>query len=377
MGGKTSKVRIPKAEKKRKKSTKPEVTINITKPPEGKLQCTMCGRHLNTKGVARSFFKSNSVMHGGNGGYIPICVSCLDSLFKAYEEALGSKKEAAKRVCMKVDAYWNETLYDNMMEKRDNHTNHTFRIGEYLKNRNLAQYTGSTYDTTIDEENALEESDIMKAIAGEPLSENSEVNEEDIRMWGVGFDALFYEELNRKYDYWIEDIDLDKLDRATETLIRQICIQEVTLQRDAASGKPIDRTAKVIDSLIGSLNLKPVQKERVKEEEEDDTLEMTPFGVWIRKIEDERPVPEPEEGLRDVDNLRTYLQTWFVGGLCNMLRIPNKYSAMYDAAMKKYTVEKPEYDNDDEDTSLDAIFERAEEEFKRQAAEADGDFEEV
>ena len=387
MGGKASKVRIAKAESgnprkkgRPKASTKPEIVLKVEEPPDGQLQCPCCGVSKTTKGRFGAFFKSNSILHGGNGGWVPICKACLRSLYKAYSQVLDSKSEAMRRICLKIDAYWNEELFDKIMEKRGTNVS-SFDIADYLSNLNLSQFRGKTFDTTLDEEETKRANEIVVEIeeqeaeaAKEKEEQEAQIPEESIRMWGSGFDLQFYEDLDRKYEYWTSDLDLEKLDKATDTLIKQICVQEVTLQRDAAAGRSISKTAKVIDDLIGSLNLKPVQQERVKEVA-DDSHELTPFGVWIRRIEDERPIPEPEGDLRDVDKLREYIQTWFVGGLCNMMRIPNKFSALFEKAMEKWTVQRPEYDTEDEDTSLDAIFEKAEEEFKRQAENFD-DFDE-
>lgn len=359
-----SKVSVPGATKT--KATRPEIELKIEKMPEDKIKCSMCGRVLRTKGNASSYYKSNSIIHKGNGGYIPVCKSCLEDLFSAYKNALGSTQKAIQRICMKFDVYWNERIYESILEKRDTRGG-MFKIGEYLKTVNLYQYRGSTYDTTLDEEASRIQTQIDLVIAGEEMTEDIDVSPEQIRTWGSGFDPLFYRELDQRYDYWTEDLDFDKVDKATETLIRQICIQEVILSRDAAAGRPIDKTAKMIDSLLGSLNLKPVQKPQktVVEDAMDEETEMTPFGVWIRKIEDDRPIPEAEEQFADVDHLKDYLQTWFVGGLCNMMHIPNAFSDKFEEAMQKYTVEKPEYHADDDDISLDDIFEKAEEEGRK------------
>ena len=359
-----SKVPVPGATKP--KATRPEIELKIEKMPEDKIKCSMCGRVLRTKGNASSYYKSNSIIHKGNGGYIPICKSCLEDLFLAYKNALGSTQKAIQRICMKFDVYWNERIYESILEKSDTRGG-MFKIGEYLKTVSLYQYRGSTYDTTLDEEASRIQTQIDLVIAGEEMTEDIDVSPEQIRTWGSGFDPLFYRELDQRYDYWTEDLDFDKVDKATETLIRQICIQEVILSRDAAAGRPIDKTAKRIDSLRGSLNLKPVQKPQktVVEDAMDEETEMTPFGVWIRKIEDDRPIPEAEEQFADVDHLKDYIQTWFVGGLCNMMHIPNAFSDKFEEAMQEYTVEKPEYHADDDDISLDELFEKAEEEGRK------------
>ena len=376
---KKDKVSIPKAKSMRdaKKSTEPRIEV-MEREPDGMLMCTMCGKYKTTKGTRAAYIRSNSVVYKGTGGYIPVCKKCIEELYIAYRDALGSRKEAVRRLCMKFDIYWNESIYESAIDKHGANES-SFKMTEYIKQSNLFQWRGKTFDTTLDEERrmvnaTIDLSDVKKIQDDGQL----EVTDQQIRTWGSGFDPLFYQELDNKYAYWVEDLDVESMDKATESLIRQICIQEVTLSRDAAAGRSIDKTARVIDSLLGSLNLKPVQKKEQELATQESTneidleTEMTPFGQWIRKIEDDRPIPEPEDKLKDVDNLRTYLQTWFVGGLCSMMHLPNRFSALYDEAMREYTVEKPEYENDDEDSSLDELFELAEEEGKRLQEDEDG-----
>lgn len=367
---KKNKVKISKAENTRPTQSRPEVAVRVEKVLEGKIKCTMCGKVGSTNANHGSFYKSNSILHRATDGYIPICKRCLEDLWNAYRKALGSDEDATRRLCMKIDAYWSDSTYQSMVEK---HTTKTpVKFGEYMRILSIYTFRGKTYDTTLDEE-----ADMRRPVVDFGEYEESgeiEATPEQIRIWGAGFDPLFYRELDQKYDYWTEDIDVDEMDKATESLIRQICIQEVILARDAAAGKAVDRTAKVIDSLLGSLNLKPVQKQQpVVDDGVDAVTEKTPFGMWIRRIEDDRPIPEPSEEFADVDHLKDYLQTWFVGGLCNMMRVPNKFSDKFEEAMMEYTVEKPEYEMDDNDTSLDALFEQAEKEGRMMNSEVDLD----
>ena len=45
-------------------------------------------------------------------------------------------------------------------------------------------------------------------------------------------------------------------------IIRQICMLEVTIARDTAAGKSTDKSVNALNSLLGSANLKPVQKKK-------------------------------------------------------------------------------------------------------------------
>lgn len=66
-----------------------------------------------------------------------------------------------------------------------------------------------------------------------------------------------------------------------------------------------------------------------------------------------RPIPEPADEWKDVDGIVKYITVWFIGHLCHMLKIDNRYSEMYDAEIHKYTVNKPEYE---EDSDTEEIF---------------------
>ena len=83
--------------------------------------------------------------------------------------------------------------------------------------------------------------------------------------------------------------------------------------------------------------------------------EQNTFGTLIRKWENEKPIPEPDEEWKDVDGIVRYITVYFLGHLCKMMGIKNSYPRMYEAEMAKYKVEKPEYEDDDE-ALFDAVF---------------------
>lgn len=80
------------------------------------------------------------------------------------------------------------------------------------------------------------------------------------------------------------------------------------------------------------------------------------FGALIKVWENERPIPEPDPEMRDVDGIVKYISIWFFGHLCKMLRINNSYSRLYEAEMAKLRVEKPEYADEDDEQLFDDMF---------------------
>ena len=94
----------------------------------------------------------------------------------------------------------------------------------------------------------------------------------------------------------------------------------------------------------------------------DTTADNQTFGTLIDKWENERPLPEIDEELKDVDKIGLYIDTFFKGHTCKMLDKKNAFSNLYSSMMKKFTVNKPEYESDesyDSELVFDKMFGKA------------------
>lgn len=58
-----------------------------------------------------------------------------------------------------------------------------------------------------------------------------------------------------------------------------------------------------LNTLVGSLNLKPAQKN--KADDLDTEMTNTPLGVWLWKYENQKPLPEIDEDLKDVNKIKS------------------------------------------------------------------------
>lgn len=331
-------------------SSKPGKAAPIKERPE-KYYCTRCPRDFTRQ--KGNFPASQSPIYRENGGYLPVCRHCVDEMYQHYKDVLGNEKAAIRRICMKFDIYWSENVY-KMLNKASTSAS---RVLSYISKSNLIQFVGKTFDDTLDEEAA------MPYIGHEGLDDPNDVDDgccddpsvasEVIEFWGSGFTSSFYTELERRFKYWCGDVDRNAMDVSDCAVIRQICMLEVTIARDTALGKSPDKLVNSLNTLLGSANLKPVQKK--KEESLDAITESTPFGVWIRKIENTRPISEPDPALQDVDGIKKYVTVWFFGHLCKMLKIDNKFSQAYEREMAAYRVERPEYEGEDDEAVLEDI----------------------
>ena len=300
--------------------------------------CTSCGKgHGKLKG---NFRPSQSPFFQGLG-YIPICNKCLDYYEKEYTIRLGCNDEAIRRLALHLDLYLDESLL--AASRRVNIS--SSRIAGYISKANLMQYKGKTYDTYLDERVGHYN---MKVVSADELEKHEQVvSQKAVEFWGAGFMPDDYAFLGSKYDDWTSRHECKT--KVQESVFQKICLMELQILKAAQKGDKMDGLIKSFNDLLGTANIKPVQNR-------DNALaDQNTFGTLIQKWENEEPIPEPDPEWEDVDGIRKYVSTWFLGHLCKMLGIRNSYSQMYDEEIGKYTVEKPEYEEDME-MSFDDLF---------------------
>lgn len=312
--------------------------------------CTKCGiAYPNRK---YNFPVSYAESYKGTG-YIPICKKCLESMYEKYLSQCGDSKAATRQICRKLDLYWNDAIYENVAKKSSPHS----LISRYVAKLNHVSTAGKSYDDTLMDEGTLwKTSTTMAAQRGDGVP--VPVTDEVMAFWGSGYSPDTYERLEQRRKYYMEKFpqafphDDKSDDIGSDVLMRQLCNLEVSIANDAAAGRSIDKSVNSLNTLIGSLNLKPTQKKG----DADSSLGKTPFGVWIRRWENERPIPEPDPDFQDADGIIRYVSIWFFGHLSKMLGIKNTYCKLYEDELARMRVEMPEYEDEDDETMFSDIF---------------------
>lgn len=314
--------------------------------------CSRCGRKYSRR---KGYFPvSYAILHKGIG-YIPVCKECIDTMYNTYLAQCNNAKNAVRQMCRKLDLYWSESVYEMVSRKSTTRSMMT----QYIAKINTVSYAGKSYDDTLSEEGVLwnfnqdmeDNSDCDSSVAAQ--EEALETPEEIIVFWGSGYSDEMYRELEQRRQYWMSKFpDGTQLDVGTEALIRQICSLELDINRDRIAGKSVDKSVNALNNLLGSANLKPTQQKV----DSDSVHENTPFGVWIRRWETQRPVPDPDPELEDVDGIIRYISIWFLGHLCKMLGIENTYCRLYEEEIAKMRVNRPEYEDEDDETVFNNVF---------------------
>lgn len=339
--------------KRLEKTNKPVVGDPIF--PNARFYCSRCGTSYSRQ---KGFFPvSHSPMYRG-AGYLPICSKCVDEMYEMYFKKFGNAKDAMKHMCMKLDLYWSEKLY----EAAEKTAGVTSRMRAYIIKTNLVSYSDKTYDDTLEEEAQglayvsasqpdLTDSKTDPAQEPEPVIE---VSQEIKDFWGPGFTPEMYLELDERYRYWMSRYpDDSKPDIGEEAIIRQICNLEIDINHKRVGGEAIDKSVNALNTLLGSANLKPAQKDKSS----DTDFDNAPLGVLIKKWEMTRPIPEPDPELQDVDGIKKYITVWFFGHLCKMLGLNNSYSRLYTDEIEKLRVDRPEDEFDDDELLYEAFSE--------------------
>lgn len=291
-------------------------------------KCTCCGE--SKKINSANFYKSYSVLFKSSyENRMCICKDCVIRIAEQFKEKYHSETRGLYELCKLLDVYYEKSLYDVAVTQADKKNSNPYQI-YFQKCSSLPQYKNKTF---IDSELFDKKQD------DEDIAED--VGHDVVTFWGKGFSQEEYDYLENEYKSLITRYECDSY--AQEVLFQEIAYQRLDVKKKRMNGTSVDKEIKTLQDLLGSSGIKPVQ------ENESASNEQATFGTLIKKYENERPIPEPDPEWEDVDGLKKYISIWFLGHLCEMLGINNDYSQMYRDEIAKNTVEKIEYESDEEE----------------------------
>ena len=318
----------------------------MARTTKAKYTCLYCGKEY----VETNFYNSYSRLFS-DMGQIPYCKQCIEKFYQQYYEeyvnegCLTSEKNAVKRVCMTFDIYYTDVVFNSAMNKIRESGMNISPMAQYMKVIQLAQYKDKSYDNTVLNEMKEE----FVAITSSDDSINREVDQKTIDFFGSGFTDEDYKYLKREYDDWTARHECNT--KAQEEVFKRICFKQLEILKATRKGEETKNLDATFQNLLDTAKLQP------KQNSGDATADNQTFGTLIDKWENEKPLPEIDEELKDVDKIGLYVDTFFRGHLAKMMGLKNGLSNLYTKFMKKYTVEKPEYDGDENSEALfDAIF---------------------
>ena len=283
-------------------------------------------------------------------GLYPLCKKTLTDMATDYDKSKKIRvdnREKTIKVFQMLDIPFIDSVYQSALQTTQESVGEKNRATAFQHTltivKSLPQYRGMTYkDSEFDAEFTDDE---------EEINENSRILKQAKKRFGKNYNSTDLIFLENEYQDWIKRYACDT--KAQEILFQRICCKELEIDKAQRSGKDTKEMDKTLQDLMGSLQVKPNQSNS------NALTEAKTFGQLIGRWEDEydggKPVPEPDEEFRDVDKIGLYLDVFFKGHLAIAAGIKNAFSRLYDNFMAKYTVTKPQYN---EDTNSEELFDQ-------------------
>ena len=326
------------------------------KEKKEKHKCLYCGKAYV---IDLNYYNSNSIFY--SDGKLPYCKQCIERLYQrlfdqyAEEGCLYPERKAVKRLCMAFDIYFKEDVFNSALKNYRESEVKTSPMSQYMRIIQLFQYNRNkeTYDDTLEYEEKNIHSAITANVSDDKIdddeSDNFKADEATVNFFGAGFKDEDYKFLKREYDDWTARHECKT--KTQEEIFKDICFNRLQNWKALQKGEDTKDITSAFQKMLDSGKLQP------KQNSGDTMADNQTFGTLINKWENTRPLPEIDEELKDVDKIGWYIDVFFKGHLSKMMGLKNGLSNMYTKFMKKYSVEKPEY-NDEENSEIlfDAIF---------------------
>lgn len=264
----------------------------------------------------------------------PICKDCLakmasDVVSKSGE--LRDNAEKARATAEFMDIPFIKSVYEGTSEfLTDDQRAKSKWVRMVTVVRNNKAYSGMTYRDSILSDKTVSSSD------GEDIPyEDVRVARQEIkRLFGPGFEEGDYLYLQDQYDDWCARTAVDT--KAQQLYVVRICFKLLDILKAQREGKDTKALDSSLNELMAAANLQP--KQNVTSAASDSLT----FGQLIEKWETEKPIPEPDEEFKDVNNIGKLIRVYFAGHLSKALGLKNSYSEEYEKEIERYTVRKPE-----------------------------------
>lgn len=249
-------------------------------------QCASCGRTSPNKNL---FYLDSSKIYENDR--VPLCKDCIHDYLSLNDE---------KRL-IEILRIVNKPFIFNEVRKFKTHS-------EYLKEMSSI---GNRKYTFLD--SVFEYDEEVSS-----MLDNSRFSEEILARWSeyssakeIEFLEDYYQELTSRYRC---ETPIQK------SMYRQMAETQLMINRARQNGdtKVYKDMIDVLRNLQGDANIKPIQ------DLGDDDGSLNNWGNWVKKIEEEEPIPEAEGDFKDPDRIWEYVQKWFVNHFSKVFGIENK-----------------------------------------------------
>lgn len=304
------------------------------------LLCPSCG----------DFMKADTAFYSDKNyvtGRYPICKRCIMKMVeqrKTDKDEPNETKESVQKVLQMMDRVYDDAFYTECVkgaldEAKEKNRNSPFAT--YITaTGSLPQWKGKTWkDSDFGED--------LSSVSQAEVNENSRILKSAKKRFGSDYKPEDLMWLENEYQDWITRYECNT--KAQEEIYKNLSTNRLERKQAVKEGKPTKEIDKTFQELLATQNIQPRQTGM------DTMADAQTFGTLLQKWEETRPLPDVDPALEDVDKIGLYFDAFFRGHTLKMLGLKNSFTNIYERIMKKYTVTKPEY-NEEEDS--EAIFEK-------------------
>lgn len=300
----------------------------------GDYRCTCCGELYHEQPA--NFYRTRNPLYRANNGYLTVCKRCMNDLYNKYVMRFDSEDAAIERVCDMFNLPFRDTIVQGSFRRVGEET----RLDCYMRRVMMPAYMNDTYDDVI----LARREEAAKIKDPEQITEEHDTYDLQklLRFWGPGFEDNELVFLQDEYNDWRTRYECQS--KAQEEIFKNISRLQLMANRAQEKGntKAYMEAVKLIQDLTGDANIKPSKVN-------DNTLaDQNTFGTLIKKWEEHDPIADPDPAWQDVDGIKHYITTWFLGHLCRIFGVKNDAADEYEREVEKYTVHPPEYTDDEE-----------------------------
>ena len=313
-----------------------DLARDYTKILEGDyVYCGKCNLFLSRE----TFYSSSEYA----SGVFPVCKRCLLDMVEQRDKKTGKSnesKESVKRVLQFMNLPYIDDLYESSCKTVAEEVNERNKKSPFLAYlvplKSLPQYKNKTWADSEFEVGVVTEEEETKI--------NAKTIKNGKKRFGVGYSNEDYMFLENEYQDWITRYECNS--KAQEEVFENLSMIKLLKKRALKEGKPTKDLDKQQQDWLDTGNLKPKQNNM------DTFSDAQTFGTLIQKYEETRPLPDIDPELEDVDKIGMYIEVFFKGHASKMLGIKNNFSHIYEKFMKKYTVTKPQYDDEEDSEDI-------------------------
>ena len=332
-------MRSPKTEDEVKKMTAPNLrkeynalAVTYRKMVDGDLtMCVDCGEWL----AQSNFYISRKY----KTGIYPICKKCILARVEQRvkkDDKPNETKESVIEMMRDMNLPYIDSLYDSCCQSVVDD------VGEKIKRSPFQQTLTAILSLPQYNNKTFKDSELP--IDTDGITSNRKVKQSTVKKFGNGLNNDDYLFLQDQYDDWVTRYECKT--KAQEELFERLCFKKLEIFKATRDGKPTKDLDESYQKLMSTANITPKQNSL------DALSEAQTMGTLIQKWEEERPLPEIDPELEDVDKIGLYIDVFFKGHMSKMLNLKNPLVNIYENFIRKLTVTKPEYDEEEASEEL-------------------------